>query len=163
MGRRRAVEVPRGRLGRSWAEPHVGAVATQSYANPAYGPDGLALMRDGRSAQEAVDASWPRTTGAPSARSGSWTRAGADFTGDECHDWAGGRTGAAYAAQGNILVSARQSTRSRRRSRLRPASLRDRLLACLAAAQDAGGDRRGQQSAALLVVEREAATSTPTR
>jgi uncharacterized Ntn-hydrolase superfamily protein len=79
----------------------------------------------------------------------------ATFTGDECHDWAGGRTGEGYAAQGNILVSAEtvdalaetfEATKGRQ--------LAVRLLACLAAAQEAGGDRRGQQSAALLVVER---------
>ena len=140
-----------------WAEPHVGAVATQSYANPAYGPDGLALMRDGRSAQEAVDAlvaaddgRAQRQVGIVDARGG-----GASFTGDECHDWAGGRTGAAYAAQGNILVSAETVdalAETFEASAGEP--LADRLLACLAAAQEAGGDRRGQQSAALLVVER---------
>src|SRR5919202_482690 len=73
----------------SWAEPHVGAIATQAYANPRYGPDGLELLREGRSAQEVVD-----------ALGGSAT-----FTGSGCHDWAGGRTGRCYAAQGNILVS----------------------------------------------------------
>ncbi|MDQ3823349.1 MAG: DUF1028 domain-containing protein [Actinomycetota bacterium] len=141
-----------------WAEPEVGAVATQAYANPRYGPDGLALLRDGLSAQEVVE----RLTGADDGRDhrqlGVVDRngAGATYTGSECHDWAGGRAGRGYAAQGNILVSAEtvdalaetfESTGGQ--------PLAERLLACLAAAQDAGGDRRGQQSASLLVVERD--------
>src|SRR5437773_8795296 len=90
-----------------WAEPHVGAVATQSYANPRYGPDGLALLRQGRSAQETIDALVAadddrahRQVGIVDGQGGSAT-----YTGEECMDWAGGRTGAGYAAQGNILVS----------------------------------------------------------
>src|SRR5919109_464750 len=90
-----------------WAEPHVGAIATQSYANPRYGPDGLALLRAGRSAQETID----ELTGADDGRAhrqvgivDAHGRA-ATFTGEECLEWAGGRTGDGYAAQGNILVS----------------------------------------------------------
>ena len=91
-----------------WAEPDAGAVATQSYANPRYGPDGLALLRQGLSAPEVVeeltaadDGRAQRQVGVVDANGGAAT-----FTGDGCHDWAGGRTGAGYAAQGNILVSA---------------------------------------------------------
>src|SRR5216110_2914207 len=82
-----------------WAEPHVGAIATQSYANPRYGPDGLALLRDGLSAEEVVE----RLTAADEDREqrqlGVVDAAGhaATFTGKECHDWAGGRTGEGYA------------------------------------------------------------------
>jgi uncharacterized Ntn-hydrolase superfamily protein len=141
-----------------WAEPHAGAVATQSYANPRYGPDGLALLREGLSADEVVE----RLTSADDARAqrqlGVVDAAGraATFTGDECHTWAGGVTGRGFAAQGNILVSkatvdALASTFEATAGR----ALADRLLECLAAAQAAGGDRRGQQSAALLVVERD--------
>src|ERR687887_1574980 len=90
-----------------WAEPHVGAIATQSYANPRYGPDGLALLREGRSAQEVVEALTAadddrakRQVGVVDGRGGNAT-----FTGDECHAWAGGHIGTGYAAQGNILVS----------------------------------------------------------
>src|ERR671932_2402558 len=140
-----------------WAEPHVGAVATQAYANPRYGPDGLALLREGRSAQEVVDALTAADEGRDERQLGVVDREGrsASFTGSGCHDWAGGRTGDCYAAQGNILVSAAtvdalaetfESTRGR--------PLAERLLDCLDAAQAAGGDSRGQQSAALLVVER---------
>ena len=142
----------------SWAEPEVGAVATQSYANPRYGPDGLALLRDGLSAEEVVE----RLTGADDERDhrqlGVVDAAGrgATFTGPECQDWAGGRTGAGYAAQGNILVSAETVdalAETFEASYRKP--LAERLLDCLAAAQEAGGDRRGQQSAALLVVEKD--------
>ena len=78
----------------------------------------------------------------------------ATFTGSECHDWAGGRTGPCYAAQGNILVSAATVdalAETFEGSAGRP--LAERLLDCLAAAQEAGGDRRGQQAAGVLVVE----------
>jgi len=142
-----------------WAEPQVGAVATQSYANPRYGPDGLALLRQGMSAEEVVkrlteadDGREHRQLGIVDARGDAAT-----YTGTECQDWAGGRTGEGYAAQGNILVSAEtvdalvetfEATAGR--------PLAERLLDCLDAAQAAGGDKRGQQSAALLVVEKDA-------
>jgi uncharacterized Ntn-hydrolase superfamily protein len=142
-----------------WAEAQVGAVATQSYANPRYGPDGLALLRQGLSAEDVVT----RLTGADDGREhrqlgivDALGRA-ATFTGNECYDWAGGRTGDGYAVQGNILVSAEtvdalaetfESTGGK--------PLAERLLDCLDAAQAEGGDRRGQQSAALLVVEKDA-------
>src|SRR6266581_6881357 len=91
-----------------WAEPHVGAIATQSYANPRYGPEGLALLREGRSAEEAVEALTAADEGRAERQVGIVDGQGraATFTGEECHDWAGGRTGSSYAAQGNILVSA---------------------------------------------------------
>ena len=142
-----------------WAEPHVGAIATQSYANPRYGPDGLALLREGRSAEETVEALTAADDGRAERQVGivdGQSRA-ATFTGAECHDWAGGRTGQGYAAQGNILVSGETvdglAATFEQNGHL---SLAERLLECLAAAQAAGGDRRGQQSASLLVVVRDA-------
>src|ERR671924_16976 len=141
-----------------WAEAEVGAIATQSYANPRYGPDGLALLRDGLSADDVVerltsadDGREHRQVGVVDARGGSAT-----FTGGECHDWAGGRIGEGYAAQGNILVS--EETVDALAETFEATAgkpLEERLLDCLDAAQAAGGDSRGQQSAALLVVERE--------
>jgi uncharacterized Ntn-hydrolase superfamily protein len=141
-----------------WAEPGAGAVATQSYANPRYGPDGLALLREGVSADDVVarltgsdEGRAKRQLGVVDAQGGS-----ASFTGDECHDWAGGRTGPCYAVQGNILVS--KETVDALASTFEATSekpLAERLLDSLDAAQAAGGDRRGQQSAALLVVERD--------
>jgi uncharacterized Ntn-hydrolase superfamily protein len=140
-----------------WAAPGAGAVATQSYANPRYGPDGLALLREGRSAQEVVDELTradegrdQRQVGVVDARGGAAT-----FTGSECHDWAGGRTGDGYAAQGNILVSEETVDALADTFESTSGALAERLLASLAAAQAAGGDRRGQQSASLLVVERD--------
>jgi uncharacterized Ntn-hydrolase superfamily protein len=141
-----------------WAEPGVGAIATQAYANPRYGPEGLALLREGVSAEEAVE----RLTGADEGRAhrqlGVVDREGraASYTGEECMAWAGGRTGVGYAAQGNILVSGttvEAIAETFERSAGQP--LVERLLYCLDAAQAAGGDRRGQQSAALLVVEQD--------
>jgi uncharacterized Ntn-hydrolase superfamily protein len=138
-----------------WAEPFVGAVATQARANPRYGPGGLALLRDGLSADDVVE----HLTGADAERAqrqlGVVDRHGeaAAYTGAECGEWAGHHTGAGYAAQGNILVS-RETVDALART-FEAASelpLAERLLDCLDAAQAAGGDSRGQQSAALLVV-----------
>jgi uncharacterized Ntn-hydrolase superfamily protein len=142
-----------------WAEPQVGALATQSYANPRYGPDGLALLRDAHSAEDVVEALTSADDGRADRQLGVVDREGraATFTGAGCHDWAGGRTGAGYAAQGNILVSGETvdalAATFEQNGHL---SLAERLIECLAAAQAAGGDRRGQQSASLLVVEKDA-------
>jgi uncharacterized Ntn-hydrolase superfamily protein len=142
-----------------WAEPRVGAIATQSYANPRYGPDGLALLREGRSADEVVELLTAADDGRAERQVGVVDAQGraATFTGDACHDWAGGRTGNGYAAQGNILVSQETvdalALTFEQNGHL---SLAERLVECLAAAQAAGGDRRGQQSAALLIVEKDA-------
>jgi uncharacterized Ntn-hydrolase superfamily protein len=137
----------------------VGAIATQAYANPRYGPDGLALLREGLSAEEVVERLTSADEGRDHRQLGVVDREGrgASYTGSECMDWAGGRTGACYAAQGNILVSAETvDAIADSFERTSGAPLAERLLDCLDAAQAAGGDRRGQQSAALLVVEHEA-------
>src|SRR6266567_2704883 len=88
-----------------WAEPHVGAVATQAYANPRYGPEGLALLRAGLSAEEVVERLTSADEGRDERQLGVVDGQGraASFTGSECLDWAGGRTDDCYAAQGNIL------------------------------------------------------------
>jgi len=141
-----------------WAEPHVGAVATQAYANPRYGPEGLALLRDGLSAEDVVARLTAADEGREHRQLGVVDGEGraATHTGQECHAWAGGRTGPCCAAQGNILVSQEtvdglgdtfEATGGR--------PLGERLLAALDAAQAAGGDSRGQQAASLLVVERD--------
>jgi uncharacterized Ntn-hydrolase superfamily protein len=141
-----------------WARPGIGAIATQAYANPRYGPDGLELLASGLGANEVVERLTSadekrehRQLGVVDAGGGSST-----YTGSECMDWAGGVTGPCFAAQGNILVSEEtvsEIASSFRGSAGRP--LAERLIDCLAAAQAAGGDRRGQQSAALLVVEQD--------
>jgi uncharacterized Ntn-hydrolase superfamily protein len=140
-----------------WAEPGVGAVATQAYANPRYGPDGLALLRQGLSAEEVVKRLTEADDGRDQRQLGVVDAAGrgATFTGSGCHEWAGGRTGSGYAAQGNILVSGETVDALAETYQATEGSLAERLLASLAAAQAAGGDSRGQQSASLLVVERD--------
>ena len=141
-----------------WAEPHVGAIATQAYANPRYGPEGLALLREGLSAEDVVD----RLTSADEERAhrqlGVVDAAGraATYTGDDCLAWAGGRTGEGYAAQGNILVSgATVDALAETFESSAGKQLAERLLDSLDAAEAAGGDSRGRQSAALVVVERD--------
>jgi uncharacterized Ntn-hydrolase superfamily protein len=138
-----------------WAQPKVGAIATQAYANPTYGPDGLGLLGDGLAAEEVVRRLTDADPGRAERQLGIVDAAGtgATYTGAECVDWAGGRTGAGYAAQGNILVSAETvDALAETFEAGAGAPLAERLLDCLDAAQAAGGDRRGQQSAALVVV-----------
>jgi uncharacterized Ntn-hydrolase superfamily protein len=136
----------------------VGAIATQAYANPRYGPEGLALLREGLGAQAVVERLTEADEGREHRQVGvvDGRGASATFTGSECMDWAGGLTGPCFAVQGNILVG--EETVAALATTF-PATagrpLAERLIECLAAAQAAGGDRRGQQSAALLVVERE--------
>jgi uncharacterized Ntn-hydrolase superfamily protein len=141
-----------------WSEPLVGAVATQAWANPRYGPEGLALLRNGVAAEDVVS----RLTEADEERArrqlGVVDGEGraASYTGRECSEWAGHRTGPCYAAQGNILASAETvGALAETFEATAGEPLAQRLLDCLDAAQSAGGDRRGQQSAALLVVGRE--------
>ncbi len=142
-----------------WAAPGIGAIATQAYANPRYGPAGLELLaQDEVGAADVVnrlvegdDGRAHRQIGVVDSKGGSAT-----YTGSECMDWAGGLSGPGFAAQGNILVgeetvAALATTFTATDGR----PLAERLLECLAAAQAAGGDRRGQQSAALLVVEKD--------
>jgi uncharacterized Ntn-hydrolase superfamily protein len=131
-----------------------GALATQAYANLAYRPAGLALLREGRSASEVVatltsqdDGRDQRQVGVVSARDA------ATFTGPGCNDWAGGRAGNDYAVQGNILVGEQVVVAMEQAWLSRgDVPLGRRLLAALEAGDEAGGDRRGRQSAALLVV-----------
>jgi uncharacterized Ntn-hydrolase superfamily protein len=142
-----------------WAEAGAGAIATQSYANPRYGPDGLALLRAGHTADEVVGELTARDAAREERQLGvvDALGRGATFTGSGCTGWAGGRTGPGYAAQGNILVSG--ATVDALAGTFESAAgrpLAERLLDALDAGQAAGGDSRGQQSAALLVVQRDA-------
>lgn len=138
-----------------WAEPRVGAIATQAWANPRYGSDGLALLREGVPADEVVvrltDADEHRAERQLGVVDGEGRAAA--YTGADCSAWAGHRTGERYAAQGNILVS-KETVEAMAETFGSTAEnpLAGRLLECLDAAQAAGGDSRGQQSAAILVV-----------
>jgi uncharacterized Ntn-hydrolase superfamily protein len=141
-----------------WAEPGVGAVATQALANPRYGPDGLALLRDGLSADATIAALVAADEGRDDRQVGVVDAQGraATYTGKACLDWAGGKSGPGYAAQGNILVSEETVAglvHGFEAGAGRP--LAERLVDALTAAQLAGGDRRGQQAAGLLVVQKD--------
>jgi uncharacterized Ntn-hydrolase superfamily protein len=138
-----------------WAEPLVGAIATQAWANPRYGPHGLALLREGVPGDEVVARLAEADENRAQRQLGVVDGEGraASYTGADCNEWAGHRTGAGYAAQGNILVSADTVDALAETFEATVGKpLVERLLDCLDAAQAAGGDRRGQQSAAILVV-----------
>jgi uncharacterized Ntn-hydrolase superfamily protein len=138
------------------AEAGIGAIATQSFANLAYRPDGLAQLRDGRSAQLTLDTLLTTDEERESRQAGIVDAAGAaaTFTGSECHPWAGGVTGDGYAIQGNILVGSEvvDAMEEAWLAANLDQPLARRLLAALTAGDAAGGDRRGRQSAALFVV-----------
>jgi uncharacterized Ntn-hydrolase superfamily protein len=132
----------------------VGAIATQSYANTTYGPRGLTLLEDGLSASEALERLTHNDEEKEQRQVGIVSAAGdaAAFTGEECHEWRGHVVGNGYCCQGNILVG-EETIRAMAEAFEREAGdLPERLVAALAGGQEAGGDKRGQQSAALLVV-----------
>jgi len=137
-----------------FAEAGVGAVATQSYANTTYGPRGLALLKRGMRPKEAIVALTSRDKERARRQVGIVDARGraASYTGKECHAWAGHIVGRGYACQGNILAGEQVVAGMARAFESTKGDLPVKLLAALVAGQDAGGDRRGQQSAALLVV-----------
>jgi uncharacterized Ntn-hydrolase superfamily protein len=139
------------------AEAEIGALATQSYANLAYRPQGLALLRTGAGAAQTVAGLTAADDGRHSRQLGvvAATGDGATFTGAECHAWAGGVAGDGFAIQGNILTGPEvvEAMRAAWVGYDSP-NLARGLVAALRAGDQAGGDRRGRQSAALLVVAR---------
>lgn len=141
-----------------WARAGAGAVATQSHANTTYGPRGLELMQGGLSASDALDQltggdgdAALRQAGLVDAHGGAAT-----FTGSDCFEWAGGLTGDGFAVQGNILAGQQVIQEMARAFETAAGDLPDRLLTSLLAGDRAGGDRRGRQSAAILVVKESA-------
>lgn len=153
-----------------WAEAGVGAIATQSLANTSYGPKGLVLMKNGATAGEALKILIENDSLRDERQVGIVDTKGnsATWTGKNCFDWAGGQagkniagrgeivTGKYFAAQGNIIVDIKTiEALSKTFDRTRE-SLADRLLEALIAGGKAGGDKRGEQSAALLVVRKNA-------
>lgn len=138
-----------------FAQAGVGAVATQSYANTAYGPEALALMAQGKSASEVMELITKDDKDKEMRQVGLIDAEGnaATFTGAYCYNWAGGVTGKHFAAQGNILVDENTVGAMAETFESKEGTLAERLLAALDAGQQAGGDSRGQQSAALLVVK----------
>ncbi|MBA2540057.1 MAG: DUF1028 domain-containing protein [Deltaproteobacteria bacterium] len=138
----------------SWAEPGVGAVATQAFAEPAYGPKGLELMRNGATAPDALK----QLTAADKLKQvrqlGFVDAAGnaSSFTGEQCIVHADGYAGAGYAIQANMMANDLVVPAMKHAYETASGDLADRLLAALDAAQEVGGDIRGCQSAAILVV-----------
>ena len=137
-----------------WARAGVGAIATQSWANTSYGPRGLELLASGLSGDETLARLLESDEGRAQRQVGMVGASGqpVTYTGESCFPWAGGQTGEHYACQGNILVSEETVRAMGRAFEETSGLLCDRLVAALAAGQAAGGDSRGQQSAALLVV-----------
>ena len=138
-----------------WARGGVGAIATQSYANTSYGPAGLDLLADGLSPQAVVDRLTAADPESGKRQVGIVDMQGraATFSGTDCFPWFGGLTGDKVAVQGNILVGAATIASMLRAFQATGGTLAGRLLAALKAGDRAGGDRRGKQSAALLVVK----------
>ena len=145
-----------------WAKADVGAIATQSYANIDYGPDGLDSLTRGSTARETLDRLTTADEGRDRRQAGIVDSRGqvAAYTGSSCHAWAGQIEGTNFCAQGNILAGEKVVQAMAEAfvdARVKPGSeLADWLMAALTAGQDAGGDKRGQQSAALLVVRDKA-------
>src|SRR3989441_1179465 len=138
-----------------WARAGVGAVATQAWANLSYGPDGLRLLAEGVAPVEVIERLTHADAMASHRQVGVVDMQGrsATFTGEQCMPWAGGRTAPGVAVQGNILVSEETVATMLAVFLGTPGRLAARLLAALYAGDQAGGDSRGRQSAALLVVK----------
>lgn len=148
-----------------WAEANVGAVATQAIVNISYGPRALAFLRDGASAEDALRSTLDQD---PDPRPVDWPKTGrqvavmdahghvAAYTGPKATPWAGNKAGKYCTAQGNILAGAGVVDSMVAAFERTPGHLSFRLLAALEAGQRAGGDKRGMQSAAMLVVKKDA-------
>lgn len=138
-----------------WARAGVGAIATQSNANTTYGPRGLDLLERGMDPASVIDRLTSEDPGAASRQLGVVDLRGrsATFSGGECFAWYGGKTAENVAVQGNILVGEETVGSMFKTFQSTSGTLASRLLAALAAGERAGGDRRGKQSAALLVVK----------
>lgn len=146
-----------------WAEANVGIVATQAIVDVSYGPQALALLREGKPAKEVVKTVWDRDPDPDTAR---WPKAGRQFavvdakgnvaayTGPKATEWAGDRQGAHVTAQGNILAGPGVVDSMLAAYARTTGPLAMRLVAALEAGQAAGGDKRGKQSAALLIVKK---------
>ena len=137
-----------------YAKAGVGAIASQAWGNPRYGSVGLELLASGKSAMEVVNL---MTSADPYRNSRQLAIIGTDgnasvFTGSECLEWAGGKHGVNFAVQGNILTGPEVIEAMGRVFEDTNGTLAERMIASLHAGQEAGGDKRGRQSAALLVV-----------
>ncbi len=139
-----------------WAEADVGAIATQSFVNVSYGPRGLQLLKKGQTVDEVIngltqddEAKEFRQLGIVDSRANA-----AAFTGKKCLEWAGSKVGKNYSIQGNILACEDVINRMADRFESSHGDLANKLVAALEGGEEAGGDARGRQSAALLVVRK---------
>jgi uncharacterized Ntn-hydrolase superfamily protein len=147
-----------------WAEADVGAVATQAIVDVSYGPQALALLKKGVSPKEIIKQIWESD---PDPRPQDWTKQGrqfavinakgeaASFTGPKATAWAGHKLGKYCSAQGNILAGEEVVNKMIEAFETTKGHLSLRLLAALEAGQSAGGDKRGMQSAAMLIVKKD--------
>ena len=137
-----------------WARAGVGAIATQAAANVRYGPVGLLMMEVGTTPEQTIEMLTGQDPGKAVRQVGIVSASGetATFTGEECNGWAGGKTGDGYAVQGNILTGEAVVDAMAKAYEETDGLLAERLLAALEAGQEAGGDKRGKQSAGLLIV-----------
>ncbi len=145
-----------------WAKAEVGAVATQSWANTTYGPRGLKMLEEGKSPKEVLAALTGSDPKAAERQVGIVNAKGevANFTGEKCFGWAGAITGKNFTAQGNILAGEEVvKAMAKAFEESADKEFGQRLIDALRAGQAAGGDTRGRQSAALLIVKRKAGYS----
>ncbi|PJF41810.1 MAG: fimbrial assembly protein FimA [Phototrophicales bacterium] len=142
----------------SWARAGAGAVATQAFAKMSFGPDGLDLMESGMSAQQALENLLADDPKAAHRQVGLIDANGnaTAHTGAECFAWAGHKIGEYYTCQGNILTGEETLDAMANAFETTKGPLADRLLAALLAGDDVGGDKRGKQSAGILVVKADA-------
>jgi uncharacterized Ntn-hydrolase superfamily protein len=140
-----------------WAKAEVGAIATQAWANVSYGPRGLDLLMSGKTASETLRILLKDDSGAEHRQVSIVDQKGhvATHTGKECMNWAGHYNGEGFACQGNILAGEDVISNMTTAYERTKGDLIDKLFAALNAGQAAGGDRRGMQSAAILVVRKE--------
>jgi uncharacterized Ntn-hydrolase superfamily protein len=140
----------------SWARAEVGAIATQARAKVGYGPEGLSLLAEGESAAAALEAITSADDDRAERQVGIVDHAGraAAHTGEKCIEWAGHRVGEGYTCQGNILTGTEVLEAMAESFEASSGELADRLVSALRAGDEAGGDRRGKQSAAVLVVRK---------
>lgn len=141
-----------------WAKANVGAVATQSFANTSFGWRGLELLEKGVTPEEVLEILL-RSDDDPDRRQVgivSFDGKSVTYTGSKCNPWAGGRSGPNYAIQGNILAGESVITEMEKTFLETAGTLADRLYAALLAGNEQGGDARGKQSAAMLVVKENA-------
>ncbi|MEZ6091717.1 MAG: DUF1028 domain-containing protein [Pirellulaceae bacterium] len=140
-----------------WVQAGVGAIATQSFSNVRYGPEGLKLLAEGMTAEEAIQKLTDNDPDAARRQLGMIDARGnkATFTGEACLPWAGGKVGKHCVAQGNILHGEAVIDAMIARFEQAEGTLAERLIDALQAGQDAGGEKRGMQSAALYVARKD--------